>query len=765
MIPGSEITRLPQETQDIRLVDADSPFVSGSYVNVEPREFVLEKLWRILVKRFPVVAVCTVIVATFATIASFRMTPLYDAQSRISINKESSDSLGLKGGSDADDFWDYTIELETQTKILQSDALAAQVIRDYQLDKNSYFRSPNSSNNDSAVGYSEASPQEQVRLLGKFKRGLNVNTIPRTRIIEIHFVSPDPKLSAAVANAVAESYIQQNMRTKFETTMQTSDWISKQLSDLRLKVETSQEKLVRYQREHGIVGIDEKQNIITSKLEELNRELTAAEADRIQKEANYRLASSGDAALIGRMEGNNVLEKLRIDRAATQTQYAQLATTFGPSYPKIVELKTQLDDLDRQIKLENDKVAQKLKTDYLAAVQREKMLQGAFEKQKQQANNLNESAIEYSIIKHDLDSSRQLYDGLLQRLKEAGVTAGLRSNNIRVIDPARPPSRPFSPRIPRNIALGVLIGLLGGVMLAFAQESMDNTVGTPEQVQAISGWPALGVIPQNGGALRSSYYRLFRTPSSEKQLPTTEDGRTSELALVVHARPRSEAAESYRALRTSILLSALGGPPKIIMITSGLPQEGKTTTSLNTASVLAQRGSRVLLIDADLRRPRLHQILGLKPTPGLSNLLTGSAKASEVIQTTEVPNMFCITSGAIPPHPAELLASDLMKEHLALWREEFDHVIIDTPPVLSVTDAVMLSSYAESTILVVRGGKTRKEALRRVRSMLTQVKARVLGVVINGVDMGAPEHYYYYYGKRYGDTKYYGETNSESTHA
>jgi polysaccharide biosynthesis transport protein len=202
------------------------------------------------------------------------------------------------------------------------------------------------------------------------------------------------------------------------------------------------------------------------------------------------------------------------------------------------------------------------------------------------------------------------------------------------------------------------------------------------------------------------------------------------------------------------------------MVTSGLPQEGKTTTSLNSATVLAQRGSRVLLIDADLRRPRLHQILGLNATPGLSNLLTGSATPTQVIQSTEVPNLFCVPSGSIPPHPAELLASDLMRENLRVWREEFDHIIIDTPPVLSVTDAVMLSAYAESTVVVVRAGKTRKEALRRVRALLSQVKTRVLGVVINGVDMGSPEHYYYYYGKRYGDSKYYREAaKSESTHA
>lgn len=765
MSSGNEISKVSPENLDVHVVEANPAPFSGNYTNLDSREAILEKLWRILIKRFWVIAACTVIVTTFAIIVSLRMTPLYDAQARITINKESGDNLGLKDTSSPDYFWDYTVELETQTRILQSDALAAKVIRDYQFDKTPFFRPKNpTSDSNSVVGSSQTDQQEQNRLLAKFRGGLRVSTIPRTRIIEIHFVSPDPKLSAAVANAVADAYIQQNMRTKFETTMQTSDWISKQLSDLRLKVETSQEKLVRYQREHGIVGVDEKQNIITSKLEELNRELTSAEAERIQKEANYRIAASGDPDLIVRLDSASVLEKLRLDHAAAQSQYAQLSTTFGPSYPKIVELKTQIDELDRQIKIESGKIAQRIKNEYMVALQREKMLRGEFEKQKQEANNLNESAIEYNIIKHDLDTSRQLYDGLLQRLKEAGVTAGLRSNNIRVVDPARPPAFPFKPNLPRNIMMGMLIGIMGGILLAFARESMDNTIGTPEQIEAISAWPALGVIPQDGSALKSSYYRFFRHSSPETTNKITEP--TPELAMVVHTRPRSEAAESYRALRTSILLSSLGGPPKIIMITSALPQEGKTTTSLNSATVLSQRGSRVLLIDGDLRRPRLHQILGLNPTPGLSNLLTGSAQPSEVIQQTQIPNLFCVPSGSIPPHPAELLASDLMREYLRAWREEYDHVIIDTPPVLSVTDAVMLSAYTESTVVVVRAGKTRKEALRRVHAILSQVKTRVLGVVINGVNMAAPEHYYYYYGKRYGDSRYYKDSGkSESANA
>jgi polysaccharide biosynthesis transport protein len=761
MDSGKETPLVSRDAAELRLVDAEVPYVSGTYLNVDSREFILEKLWRIILKRLWVIAACTAVMATLATISSFRATRLYDAKALITINKQSNDSLGLRDmGASSDDFWDYTVEIETDTKILQSSALAAQVIRDYQLDKNPYFApSQKASQSKSVVASNQDDTQAQTQMLSKFRSGLRVLPVPRTRIIEIHYTSPDPKLAAAIANAVADTYIQENMRTKFETTMQTSDWISKQLSDLRLKVETSQEKLVRYQRDHGILGIDDKQNIITSKLDALNRELTAAENDRIQKEADYRLISSGDADMISRLEVNPVLDKLRMDRAALQSQYAQMNTTFGPSYPKILELKMQLNDVDRQIAAESARAADRVKNEYLTALQREKLLQRAFESQTHEANKLNESAIEYSILKHDLESSRTLYDGLLERLKEAGVTAGLRSNDIRVIDPARPPLAPSSPNTQRDIGFGILIGIFAGVFLAFVQESMDNTVRTPEQIQYICNWPALGTIPLSSESLRSSYYRLLRKPVSDRVLSSGEEVKEPDLATIVHTRPRSEAAESYRALRTSILLSSLGGPPKTILITSALPQEGKTTTALNSATVLAQRGSRVLLIDADLRRPRIHQILGRNATPGLSNLLTGSATIGEVVQSTEIPNLYCVSSGSIPPHPAELLASDLMRNYLQMWREEFDHIIVDTPPVLSVSDAVMLSAYVESTIVVVRAGKTRKEALRRVHAIFSQVKTRVLGVVINAVNLGSPEHYYYYYGKRYGDSKYYGDAD------
>jgi polysaccharide biosynthesis transport protein len=320
-------------------------------------------------------------------------------------------------------------------------------------------------------------------------------------------------------------------------------------------------------------------------------------------------------------------------------------------------------------------------------------------------------------------------------LKEAGVTAGLRSNNFRIINAARVPTAPSEPNIPRNLAFALVIGIISGVGLAFLLENMDNTVRTPEQAQAISALPSLGMIPLGSKATSRGVAGARFVLTSSKEA----------VEMVTQVRPQSQMAESYRALRTSLLLSNLGAPPKVIMVTSARPQEGKTTTSINTSIVLAQKGVRVLLIDGDLRRPSVHKTLGMGPRSGLSNVLTGSATVQQTVVASPVlPNLFILPAGTPPPNPAELLASTNMRDLIMELRDQFDHIVIDTPPTLSVTDAVVLSPRADATILVIRSGQTTKQALRRARDILTQVNAHVAGVLLNAVDLTSPDYYYYY---------------------
>ncbi len=725
------------------------------------RETTIRDYWLILTKQRWTIIAFAAVVLILTTIATFKTTPIYDAVGRIAINRESADALPFKDNTSNPTDEDYTIAMETQVRILHSDNLAMRVIRKLGLDTNPSFTGvakPQTPAGELPTTSPSIDTREETKLIDTFRSGLKVATVNNTRLIEIHYLNSNPRLAADIVNGIVSSFIEQNYQTKFESAMQTSDWLSRQLADLKLKVETSQEKLIRFQREKGIVGIDEKQNLTTSKLDELSRELTASEADRIQKEANYELAATGNPELMARSP-SEMLGHLRERESTLKQDYALLKTQFGPNYPKVVEIKNQLDQLEGDINAEVKRMATQIKNEYLAAQQRENMVLARMEEQKREANELNQNAIEFNILKRDVDANRQLYEGLLQRLKEASLEAGLHSNNIRVVDSARVPLSPTSPDIPRNLGIGFILGLCGGVGLAFLLEALDNTVRTPEQAELASGLPALGVVPQ---FLRADTPRL----QPAKLSLANGDNTTRRAELIAQLRPNSEAAECYRSLRTSILLSALDSPPKVLLVTSPLPQEGKTTTSVNCAIVLAQRGSRVLLVDADLRRPGVHRAFGFDRKGGLSTVLTGSTPIESVLRTyPEVPNLSIMPAGPPPPHPAELLDASKMRSLIAQWRKEYDHVIIDTPPALSVTDPVLLSVEADSIILVIRSGKTTKDALRRAGELLWQVNAKVMGIVVNGIDLGSPDHYYYYYGAKAGGEYYNTETTAEKIDA
>lgn len=720
------------------------------YPEMLSQESALGEYFRILLKRKWTILACLLTIFSVVAIASLKMTPIYEASGSIEINKPDSGLVNFNNSPTFNlDYYDPT-ELETEVMILQSDLLALQVVKELALDRRPEYGAQNApppSALDVAPDPLQPDSGRTSSLLSSFRGNLKVSLSPNTHIVKVSFRSADKELTANVVNTLMSTYTENNFKSRFDSTMQASDWLSKQLVDLQMKVETSQEKLVRYQREHEILGIDEKQNITTSKLDELNKALTAAESERMDKESVYRLVQSGDADTIasaanlldtgttGTQSPSSLLESLRSRQADVKIQAAELSTQFGPSYPKVAQLNGQLKEIDEQILLETKKVANKIRGQYMAALQRETMLHDALEKQKQEANKLNESSIQYSILKRDLDSYRQLYEGLMEKMKEAGVSAGLKSNNFRIVDVARVPTYPIEPNIPRNLAFAFMLGLTSGVGLAFILEGLDNTVRTTEQAQQISGLAPLGMIPMGS--------RMTREGPNPKRLVIATSKEAVEL--VTQVRPQSQMAESYRALRTSLLLSSLGAPPKVIMITSALPQEGKTTTSINTAVVLAQKGVRVLLIDADLRRPSIHKTLGMGPRSGLSNVLTGSATLEQAIARSSIlPNLAVLPAGTPPPNPAELLASPNMRQVLEELRGQYDHIVVDTPPTLSVTDAVVLSPRADAIVLVIRSAQTTKQALRRSRDILMQVNAKVAGVLLNAVDLSSPDYYYYY---------------------
>jgi succinoglycan biosynthesis transport protein ExoP len=752
-----------REIQPTQNFDMGRPTGPRLYPDLPSQESAVGESLRILLKRKWIIIACFTTIFSVVAIASLKMPKVYDARGTIEINKPDA-SLNFQNSTTFSlDYYDPT-ELETEIRILQSDLLALQVIRELNLDRSPDIASqaPSSHSLDLAPDPLQADSSLAAATVDNFKGNLNVALVQNTRIIEVHYRSPDAQRAATVVNTLMQTYVENNFKSRFDSTMAASAWLQGQLSDLQIKVETSQEKLVRYQKEHEILGTDEKQNITMAKLDELNKELTSAESERMDKESLYRLVESGDPdaiaasaggleeAVPGSQSASQLLETLRGKQADIKIQAADLSTQFGPSYPKLSQLNNQLKEIDSQIQAEMKKIASKVRGQYTTALQRENMLHDALEKQKQEANKLNESAITYTILKRDVDTNRQLYEGLLQKLKEAGVSAGLKSNNFRIVDRAAPPTGPIEPNIPRNLLFAMVLGLATGVGLAFLLEGLDNTVRTTDQAQMISGLASLGMIPLGSKSAREgpNPKRLVIAASKEA------------VELVTQVRPQSQMAESYRALRTSLLLSNLGAPPKVIMVTSALPQEGKTTTSMNCAVVLAQKGVRVLLIDADLRRPSIHKNLGMGPHSGLSNVLTGSTTLEQAITRTAIlPNLDVLPAGTPPPNPAELLASTNMRDLLAQLREQYDHIVIDTPPSLSVTDSVVLSPRADAVVLVIRSGQTTKQALRRARDILTQVNAKVVGVLLNAVDLSSPDYYYYYeYQGKY--ARYYRDEDS-----
>jgi len=704
-------------------------------IDAQGDEISIVQFWRVLQKRRWLVLGSLAAVILLVAVISLLLPKRYEASSRLLLDLEGSGDLGL------DQMvlpvgLDMNTKLETQIRIVQSDSIATSVIKQVGLFHNKGFAGQLV---DSKVDFDSLSLLKRVKLVSLFHKALTVQLVPKTQIIDIHFRSGDPSLAADVANAVANTYIEHNFQTKYRATIQTSDWLTKQLDDLKQRADASQEALIAYQKKVGILGTDETHNIITDKLEELNKELSAAESDRIVKEAKYRIAMTENPELIASISPESVLGALYKDRAEVGSQYAQLTVKYGASYPRVIQLQAQMNELDTSISNEVTKVGDAVHAEYKAALKAEEMLQASFGRQKQEAYKLNEDAIQYAIMRRDVESSRQLYEGLLKKLKEAGILAGLKSSNINIIDPASIPIEPVEPRIPLNIALGCMGGLLFGMALAFVVENVDNSIRTPQDIEAYCALPSLGVIPSVIVG-KDGHNLIGSTPTRQFIQPVTVEHRNS------------SGAEAFRALRTSLLLSSPGAPPQVIMVTSGMMQEGKSFIALNLAVVLAQTGQKTLLVDADMRRPTIHKYLGISSTKGLSGCLAGTEKSEAVVVAIDgIPDLYVIPAGHMPPYPSEMLASDAMPQLLEHWREQFRYVVVDTPPILAVTDAAVCARIADVVVLIARSRKTGRQSLIRARDVLRKVRANIAGVVVNDLSFDSVEYrgYYGHYGSDY----------------
>ncbi len=715
----------------------------------EEKEVHLRDYWKVIQKRRWIVIAFFFIVLIATAVGTFTMKPIYRGTATIQINKENPQIVDFK-----EIFAVNTMDTDyyqTQYKILESRTLARRVIQTLKLSEHPEFQpkpeTPFQAWKSKLLAFLSGffgSPDKEASgnggetfLISGFLSQLKIEPIRNSRLVKIHFDSNSPQLSTQVSNSLATAYIQQNLEARFVSTEQAKEWLTKQLEDLKAKVERADENLQEFGSQHDIISLEEKENVTMQRLTELNETLTKAEAERMAKEALYRQTGDRNFDSFPSILENKLIQDLKQTYIQLEAQYMRLSETFKPEYPEMVRLKSQMETLQKRLKGEIDKMILGMKGDYEASLRREALLRQAFQQQKVKALEMKEKAIQYNILKREADTNRELYKGLLLRMKEAGVSAGITASNIQIVDPAELPTGPYKPNKRLNLLLAAIVGLFLGVGLAFFFEYLDNTIKTPEDLEQWVRLPSFGMVPEiSNGRLR----RL-------------ETGTSYPVELVTHGHPKSMLSEAYRSIRTSILLSSSEKPPKKITITSPNPSEGKTTTVINTAIALSQMGAQVLIIDADMRKPKVHKIFNYENGMGLSNFLSGHGDLESIVKESEVPNLFYIPCGPVPPNPSELLGANLFKNMLESLEARFDHILLDSPPVLGFADAIILSNSVNGVILTVLGGKTPRETLQRAKEALQQTNTKILGVVINRVDIRRSDYGYYYY--RY--HSYYGK--------
>jgi succinoglycan biosynthesis transport protein ExoP len=736
MIEDSKL--IPRTPGNNGAVDVLSPSARVPAIDLSPREPHLYDYLLILRKHQWLILSFLLTVVTIVSIATFRMRPVYIARATIEIDRENNNILPFQGTDAYDSMMDLDNYIETQSKVLTSETLALQTIRNTGLAANPEFSAGGVPSEAIATGSlaNQKRPPEVAAFLGS----LSVKRIPSSRLMEVSYESTDPVLAARILNAHLDNFKAQNIQSRYEATLEATRFLTSQLNELKLTVKQSEDARINYERQNQIWSVDDKSNITTQRLADLDKQLTDAQGETLKKQALYEYAKAGDIDAVPEIRSDPLLQDLQKKRGDLSVLYTEAMNQYGPNFPKVLRLQAQMKEVDDQIARESKGIVLQLESDYREAKQREELIRQALEVQKAETNNMAEKMVQYNILKRESEADKTLYEGLLTKLKEAGISEGLKSSNLRVVDPAMIPSYPARPAKARNIALAFLVGLVGGIGLALLREYLDNTVKTPDDIETLTRLPSLAVVPAFGdGGSRKRRMGLFGGPST--------NGHEKRIELVAQHLPKSQMSEAFRALRTALLLSQPDHPPQVILVTSALPREGKTTAAANLAVTLAQLGDKTVLVDADLRKPGVGRLLnlGTGKYAGLSSYLAGVSTLDLVtVPHPAIPNLAAIPTGPLPPNPADLLSSHKLADAIAELRTKYKFVVIDSPPIMAATDAVILSVQADGVLLVVRSGETPKEAFTRTRDLLISVKSRLLGVVLNAVDANAPDYYYSY---------------------
>ncbi len=742
-------------------------------------EIDLEESWRIILKRKWVVIIFTAALFFFTALFTFLATPMYRSTATVMIEEETSRMLSIE------DTFGYQTPVtrdlrgfNTQLKLLKSKSLAERVVQQANLLTREDFQLANKTKRGlfGTVGYiitlgwlrSGKRPNEQDPnspyaanpysddALGIQKK-LNIKSIRDTKLVELSYTSSSPYLAAEIVNTVAREFEKFSVDMRLQTTQQASNFLSDQIASLSLELDEKNQELQRYSKDKDIFLLNPTESTAINELAQVRTAYTNARLERISKQTVFQELQDLDANTIPQFVDNPAIQQQKADYIRAKNEYEDVQKEYGPSHPRNIQAKSRLDGLRGDL----EKAVDVAESDYKTALQRENRYLADLEKQKENVVRTDSNAIQYRVLRDEVEQISKLVSSLREKQQTALVSAklgGLETSNISIIDQGEIPVRPISPKKGLNLFLAIVFGLLGGVGLCFVMEYMDNSVKGPEDVEKLTNLPSMGVIPhvpigENKKKKKIQMASRLEYSSEKQDQSHLEIGQ---FELINFHYPKISIAEDYRSIRTSILLSFADNPPRTIMTTSALPKEGKSVTVANLATAFSQLGERVLIVDTDLRKPRLHQIFRIEGREGLSNFLTGSIAMRDAIQKTNVENIFLIPSGPIPPNPSELLNSKKMKQLMTESKEGFDYIFFDTPPVLAVIDPLIVAALTDATMFVIKAGSTARKPFLNAIGELRKAKANIMGVLFNGLkvklgDLSFMDYYQYYRYEYYGD--------------
>jgi capsular exopolysaccharide synthesis family protein len=708
------------------------------------KEFQIDRYWNIIRPRLHILVICVVLALLGGFAKSMSVTPHYRAYGILMIAPEQEGTITF---SDRFSIRPNTEYFNTQVRILRSRSLAKRVIEE--ISDTTFHQLPGDTSTAGNIGNDEALNRRVDRFLGT----IQVRPLRDTRLVEVSYTSLDAERAANIVNTLFAKYIDFNREFKSRSTRQASEFINRQMEELQQTLAQKEEELQNYSKSKDLYYLNNEENVEVGKFSDLNRAYTEAQINRINREAVYRELNRKEFEDYPAVRNDQLINQLKSNYANLENSYKRQSQVFKDSYPEMVKIKSQMDALQLRIRDETKTLAEQTlkdaKNQYESALKKEDSLLKLLNQQKEEMVTSNSNAIHYNSLRIEVENMRNLLNFLDRRHKETILVStnreGAELSNIRVIDPADVPRRAIAPQRKMLLLMALILGLGGGLALIFLLDFMDRTVKGQEDIKTLLGVPTLGVIPAS--TAKSSYASYFQYLPYKKE--KAKPGGIKDIEMINYLDPESPLSESYRNIRTSILLSTAGRPPRIITLSSARPSEGKTATAINLAIAFHQLGKKVLLIDGDMRKPRIHKIFRLKNTVGLSSYLVGRAKWTEIVKKTDIPNLFVIPSGPIPPNPVELLDSEMMENLLLKTASpKYDVIFLDSPPFIDIVDPILLGKLSDGMIMVTWSGKTNRNLVEKAKEKIDQFNIRLLGVVLNKVNLKG-EGYGYQYAYQY----------------